>query len=1176
MAASKAELDHEQRLRVYQYYCALRDFFDITGEKHDRSNSARAQKARSKLLKLYPSQFFELSTDVHDELQRRIDEHQTQPDHLLPRDNFHVKRNQARQKLANLSQMRFNDLVDDILYEIKRRDYNTEPEELLTGHSDTATNSSKTSSLAGAGNKIAPNATVQASQVIPKKASIDWSSDEEEKRQHDEISDVDSPNTPVLPQHDLVDSFSSPKFTKKSSLPESLVNIPLSPVSKKSQNEATKFDSHQPDVENSFSGDTPSVPSSPIKAVSSQNLTSPIKTISSQNSNSEARRTGSISRASLEHQNKDREIQVLVAEGTKMDQKITALERSNAMLSQKNSSLQKEANDRRAANDELVSEISDLKNKLETLEKSSLMKKDGDSENSPRNPLDDTHQKELFSMTKQLNSLSIENENLKQALAELEIKLKKANSQEQSNKGHTVHQLLKDGEVKTFDALPSEELLSDQILKEFISHEGLVPLSLIRSFNKHIEKIFGDIRNQRVSESFGDLLFEDIALISDAVHQIVTLTGTPDNGENIILLKASLSHAITAVRYFAIYHRLLPRITVESAIAGVSFAVCGLIKKVKVSKTETASDIIAQELPNTPKTPVESTHQFPARRFKNNLDSDFDDPREASSFIEEEPASLSPVKPLKITQKVVTNSTPTKNSNRKPSSSLFASIVTPNISRGSSPRSSRQMPSSGIGKPVKDHTEDLTKSTKMYSEVPSSAGAIIREPKIAVPLGKAIDRVHRRENTDEPTGVEPIQTDGSQEKENNSESQKLDEKEPEPLDDAKANQDTGSVKTTDITSQGQTTTAPENSTQHSLMDGIKATISNGFFGKAASASNNSQAKLNLALENENFSSEDDSQDDGFQQRIGESTTTSDEDFTYQALKENMKSSHSSKTNDPTRVVIAREVHRASNDCTDKGPSKVLNDDLNAEPETFTSEPLSFSSPTKSINMSNEAITESVPEEDKISIKQEEQITLPATTSKLHVPKPIVKVTEPEAEEPVKVGSTVDDTEPDFDIDAFDIENPDNTLSELLLYLEHRTIEVISTIQSLLTSIKQPKATTGELRGESNAISQVISQMVGATSVSMDQSRNASLKEHGNWVVQSLEDCRRRMTVLCHLNDHDSITLEEGDDEYADKHFKQRLAGIAFDVAKCTKELVKTVEEASLKEEIEFLNSRLAH
>lgn len=168
----------------------------------------------------------------------------------------------------------------------------------------------------------------------------------------------------------------------------------------------------------------------------------------------------------------------------------------------------------------------------------------------------------------------------------------------------------------------------------------------------------------------------------------------------------------------------------------------------------------------------------------------------------------------------------------------------------------------------------------------------------------------------------------------------------------------------------------------------------------------------------------------------------------------------------------------------------------------------------------------------------------------------------------------EEEEEDFDIDAFDIENPDNTLGELLLYLEHQTIQVISTIQSLLSSIKRPESTKGELRYESNAINQVIGQIVDATSVSMNQSRNANLKEHGSWVVQSLEDCSRRMKTLCKLNKNGELEAEEDDNEYADKNFKQRLAGIAFDIAKCTKELVKTVEEASLKEEIEYLNMRI--
>ena len=55
----------------------------------------------------------------------------------------------------------------------------------------------------------------------------------------------------------------------------------------------------------------------------------------------------------------------------------------------------------------------------------------------------------------------------------------------------------------------------------------------------------------------------------------------------------------------------------------------------------------------------------------------------------------------------------------------------------------------------------------------------------------------------------------------------------------------------------------------------------------------------------------------------------------------------------------------------------------------------------------------------------------------------------------------------FNVDLFDIDDPDNTLTQVLLYLEHQTVQVISTIQSLLSAIKKPNATRGELSHISN-------------------------------------------------------------------------------------------------------------
>ncbi|KAG1742453.1 hypothetical protein EDB19DRAFT_1701134 [Suillus lakei] len=78
--------------------------------------------ARSKLTNLTRQQFHELSTDVYDELVRR---RRNTPENDVPflpvRDEFHPKRNQARQKLATLPSAKFEDLCSDVYFEIMRR-----------------------------------------------------------------------------------------------------------------------------------------------------------------------------------------------------------------------------------------------------------------------------------------------------------------------------------------------------------------------------------------------------------------------------------------------------------------------------------------------------------------------------------------------------------------------------------------------------------------------------------------------------------------------------------------------------------------------------------------------------------------------------------------------------------------------------------------------------------------------------------------------------------------------------------------------------------------------------------------------------------------------------------------------------------------------------------------------
>ncbi|KAJ5808165.1 Spa2 homology (SHD) of GIT [Penicillium riverlandense] len=110
-----------------QHYAALKRF--LNASYRDDRGPGRSNKARDKLLRLSPTQFHELSTDVYDELVRRQQAmpppgrppRPDVPPFLPPRKEFHEKRNQARQKLASLQHQRFRDLATDVYCELERR-----------------------------------------------------------------------------------------------------------------------------------------------------------------------------------------------------------------------------------------------------------------------------------------------------------------------------------------------------------------------------------------------------------------------------------------------------------------------------------------------------------------------------------------------------------------------------------------------------------------------------------------------------------------------------------------------------------------------------------------------------------------------------------------------------------------------------------------------------------------------------------------------------------------------------------------------------------------------------------------------------------------------------------------------------------------------------------------------
>ncbi|EKV07837.1 SpaA [Penicillium digitatum PHI26] len=108
-----------------QHYAILRRF--LNGPARDERG--KSNKARDKLLRLSPTQFHELSTDVYDELIRRQQASPPPgrpprpdvPPYLPARSDFHEKRNHARKKLAALHHVRFRDLATDVFCELERR-----------------------------------------------------------------------------------------------------------------------------------------------------------------------------------------------------------------------------------------------------------------------------------------------------------------------------------------------------------------------------------------------------------------------------------------------------------------------------------------------------------------------------------------------------------------------------------------------------------------------------------------------------------------------------------------------------------------------------------------------------------------------------------------------------------------------------------------------------------------------------------------------------------------------------------------------------------------------------------------------------------------------------------------------------------------------------------------------
>lgn len=1309
---------------IEQYYTSLKTFFDVTGiQQLNRETSPRAQKARSKLLKLSFSQFYELSTDVSDELTRRINEDQNKPEYLLPKANFHMKRNQARQKLANLSQTRFNELVDDILFEIRRRGFdrytprtkrasvieeegsqsssimlNNDLVAASESQPDNQDNQPATNRTSGTSNSSqipATSTSIQPSLVIPKKASIDWSSSSSEEE------DLEHPTAAIGgAAEDLFNSIPE-SFTEK----DTTVDDVLEP------NE-TLLEDEGVDNKNEFV--TPVAKNMKLMDQEDEDL----------NELLHAQREGGTLQEQLENtfgSINDPDIDIptpvlpsmsknilpphLTGDDPQDEEKVEpepVKETIPIMEPPVETPIEKES----------VPALSEHTQKVDNVKVPEQQSHTQEDNVTPVPVIGSTthRQSEFVNLNMEIRNLSIENENLKQKISMLEMESKFRPKSEGTN-------------AKTFQ---DADLLKPETIAMFSSPDGIIPNDIVRTLNSNL-KLFHTIIQSSEHESdiaLGNNLFKVLGQTSGTTSELLTLVDIPTFKDQVLLLKASLSHLISTVRYYSIYHSLLPKITIYSAVSELAFALCDVIRVARIKPSDNTNTTKqagkVESIASTDISRLASPQPISMDRTgmsTPNLQSIYSKPSEVNDDMDD--IENSPVKPLKITQKLGNQSpslVPKINTRmRQPSGSgLFSLMIDQERNHSKSPSvnnstttvptvpSSLQnsIPKQDVKEAVNNKPAPTVNTTAPVTNVEKELTIPVKAPQVEK---KEINLTSKPDDepvapvissTKESTVPQPTEKRTSAARSSKELSMSIDNI----FGGDKTNDDELIKHAHDDYAADFNETPNIHSESKQSLSKFESSDSDDNLNKSPEATSNDSdnestfmalKKVQETKKLENEKKKRESQQLGSEQIMDNQTSNQSSDITnvksatvpqvpngnnttptvvstnepakpkgnetpsnIKPIKINKLESASLKkvslnkvnTNSPNPSIEIPKRHESrlknatespmlglgvkvpSLDATKEvSKSPVVDNTPVVKQESLTApivkkEPVEVSIPkveepqkdekieilpivkpevkeahlpadtTQDVAVKKEPVEKTLPPANEMppssgnhneSIHDEDEddssyqfVPLKEDNDSKDIPKTDIKREETDESDETTDSGSGSESEDDFDVDAFDIENPDNTLSDLLLYLEHQTMDVISTIQSLLSSIKEPQSTKGSLRGESNAINQVIGQMVDATSVSMNQSRNANLKEHGSWVVQSLEDCARRMTTLCQLQKSGVIKELKSDPDYADKNFKQRLAGIAFDVAKCTKELVKTVEEASLKEEIEYLNARL--
>ncbi|CAJ0755182.1 22706_t:CDS:2, partial [Entrophospora sp. SA101] len=119
------------------------------------------------------------------------------------------------------------------------------------------------------------------------------------------------------------------------------------------------------------------------------------------------------------------------------------------------------------------------------------------------------------------------------------------------------------------------------------------------------------------------------------------------------------------------------------------------------------------------------------------------------------------------------------------------------------------------------------------------------------------------------------------------------------------------------------------------------------------------------------------------------------------------------------------------------------------------------------------------------------------------------------------------------------------------FLERQTEAIVQAIQTLLASIRNGSY-GGEIIEKINTVITILLNVIAVCNDSFEENTGTPYRKRGSVLLKDLERCIDKMEEM--------KTLIEKDNEIvSDKGSKQRLAGVAFEIAKFTKELYGLVE-----------------